>query len=123
MKALVLAAIVFGTAGIMTAQAPRYISRDDQAQIRAAVRAVTKEPILHVHAVTLSRPAPGAVAYKGIEGALENGKVVMKPRIFYERTDEVTVATGSRANLKGPSYFVRRVGRTWKVVGKSFWIR
>ena len=51
-----------------------------------------------------------------------NGKVKLAPIVQYERTDKVSVQTGSDANLTGSSYAVQKVDGKWKIVGKSLWI-
>jgi len=43
--------------------------------------------------------------------------------VVYERTDKVSVQTGSDANLTGGSYVVQKVAGKWQVTGKKgFWI-
>ncbi len=53
----------------------------------------------------------------------KNGKVQTTPIVEYERTDQVSVQTGSDANLTGGSYGVQKLGGKWKIFGKkTFWI-
>ncbi len=73
-------------------------------------------PIYESHAASNSIPR------KTVEVRLEHGKVTNIPIIVYERTDRVSVRTGSDANLTGGSYIVQRVGHAWKVIDKGSWI-
>jgi hypothetical protein len=109
-------------ASAATAQPSRHISSHDEAQIRTAIRTVTREPILEMVAICENHPVPKSIPETGIEGRIEHGKVVQRSKVFYIRTDRVTVSTGSERNLTGGAYLVKRVGTTWKVVDKSFWI-
>jgi hypothetical protein len=115
-------ALLCCVASVATAHAGRHISSHDEPQIRAAIRAVTRDPILEIVTIYENHPVPESIPEDGIEGRIEHGKVVQRPRVFYKRTDRVTVRTGSEANLKGGAYSVQRVGGAWEVVGRSYWI-
>jgi hypothetical protein len=111
-------------ASVAHAQGTRvHVSSRDRAEIRAAVRAITREPILNIDPITERHPVPGAMPVKEYElGPFKNGKVTMKPVIAYERTDRVSVRTGSDANLTGKVYTVQKAATGWKVIADSTWI-
>jgi len=106
--------------------APRinaHVSDQDLANIMAAVRAVTRESILAIDTITMSKPVPGAIARKATTvDILGPGRTRMREITVYDRTDQVGVSTGDYRNLTGPSYLVVRHGATWQVAKKSFWI-
>jgi hypothetical protein len=100
-----------------------HISQRDRDEIRAVIRAATREPILRITAVYDDRPVAGSIPRKAWRDDGRNGKVKLTPIVEYERTDKVSVQTGSEANLTGGSYGVQKLGGKWKIVGKrSFWI-
>jgi hypothetical protein len=73
-------------------------------------------------AIYENHSVPGSIPQRTVEVRLEHGKVVNIPVLVYERTDRVSVRTGSDANLTGGSYTVQRTGQTWTVIGKGSWI-
>ena len=101
-----------------------HISQRDRADIRAVIHAATQEPILRLSPVWESHPVAGSISVKMWQSnGFKNGKVQTIPVVMYERTDMVSVQTGSDANLTGGSYGVRKVGGKWKLFGKkTFWI-
>ena len=98
------------------------VSQHDRDDIRAAIRAVTREPILGLTPVYEPDRVPGSIPVQMSRDDGRNGKVHLTPITEYERTDMVSVMTGSHSNLTGGSYAVRKVGGKWKVVNKRFWI-
>ena len=86
------------------------------------MRAVTREPILDISPIYESHSVPGSIPQKTVEVRIEHGKVVNIPIVVYERTDRVSVRTGSDANLTGGSYTVQRVAASWRVIHKGSWI-
>jgi hypothetical protein len=101
-----------------------HISRRDHDEIRAVIHAATREPILRLSPVYDSHRVAGSIPVKMWRtDGFKNGKLQTTPIIQYERTDKVSVQTGSDANLSGGSYEVQKLGGKWKIVGKKgFWI-
>lgn len=99
------------------------VSGQDITKILAAVRAVTREPILAIDTITVNKAVPGAIARKAATAdILGPGRTRMRQIVVYDRTDQVAVSTGDYRNLTGGSYLVVRRGATWRVTEKSFWI-
>ena len=86
------------------------ISPDDVAPIRAAVRKLTREPLIEIESVLTFRPIRGAVFVHA-----------HSPRPLYERTDRVGVRTGIPGHHGGNYYEVQKVFRRWKVVSTRQW--
>jgi hypothetical protein len=101
-----------------------HISQRDRIEIRAVIHAATQEPILRFSPVWESHLVAGSIPVKMWQSnGFKNGKVQTIPIVAYERTDKVSVQTGSDANLTGGSFGVQKVGGKWKIVGKkTFWI-
>jgi hypothetical protein len=63
--------------------------------------------ILGMRPITEQHPVPGTIQVTQYQaGPIKNGKIAFKPVVAYERTDRVSVRTGSEANLTGKSYVV-----------------
>jgi hypothetical protein len=119
----VIATVFLAVCAIADPRVTAPISRDDVKQIVAVVRAATPEPILSIDPVYTKEPRPGAIPQKATElGPISAGKVQNKSIVTYIPTDQVSVRTGSERNLKGGSYKLQRVDRTWKIVFRSSWI-
>jgi hypothetical protein len=100
-----------------------HISQEDVQKVCAVIRAATREPILSIDPIYVGKPRANAIARNEFTLApSKNGKLEKKTITVYELTDEVTVRTGYQQNLQGGGYAVRRVGGTWKIVSRSFWI-
>jgi hypothetical protein len=101
-----------------------HVSQSDRVEIVAVIHAATPEPILRFSPVWESHPVAGSIPVKMWQSkGFKNGKVQTIPIVSYERTDKVSVQTGSDANLTGGSFGVQKVGGKWKIVGKKgFWI-
>ena len=114
---------VFAHSVFAAPRASAPVSAQDVAKIVAVVRAATRDPILAIDTVTVSKPVPGAIARKATTlDILGPGRTRTREIVVYDRTDRVGVSTGDYRNLTGGSYLVVRRGATWEVAGKSFWI-
>jgi hypothetical protein len=118
----VIAALYFAASSAAVFAQDVHISQQDREQIRAAIHATTREAVLRFTPVYDSRRVAGSIPVKMWRDDGRNGKVKLTPIVEYERTDKVSVMTGSDANLTGGSYTVQKTNGKWKVVGKSFWI-
>ncbi len=102
------------------------IPRLDVRDITAAVRQVTRQPILWMYPTSTDKPVPGAISYKTVRlGPYDQRtkRIRKTPIIRYRRTDEVSVLTGSNRNVTGPAYTLQKIGGAWQVVDKGEWIR
>lgn len=100
-----------------------HISQKDSREISVIVRTVTREPIISIDPVYERQRRPGSIPHERVEVRLATGgQTETKPVVVYERIDRVAVRTGSEGNRKGGSYELQRVGHTWTIVFRSFWI-
>ena len=104
--------------------APSFLSQGDIGKISAAVHAVTSEPIISIDSMYVSKPVAGSIPRDMFTtDIIAPGKTQMRRIITYERTDRVSVRTGSLTSFKGRGYEVRKAGDRWRIVGKSVWMR
>jgi hypothetical protein len=97
-----------------------HVSDRDSATIVAAVRTVTRAPILSIYAIYYWKPIPGSVPRKAT--FLGPGCRQTREITIYERADRVGVFTGDYRNPSGGDYLVVRHGATWTVEQKGFWL-
>jgi hypothetical protein len=95
------------------------IPEQDVKEICAVVRAVTPEPIGAITTLCTTEHVPESIPYKTIEISRTGTRQV----IMYERTDFVSVQTGTRDKGSGASYQVQKLAGKWKIIHKGHWIR
>lgn len=100
----------------------RVLQRDVEA-IRAMIRTATREPLLFVDPIFVPKPVPGSIPVQRLSGRPDaRGKVRFKRITLYERTDQVSVLTGTFSAGSGGSYVLQKVGPRWKILSRGIWM-
>jgi hypothetical protein len=101
-----------------------HLSPRDVEAIRTAVRAATREPLLQVAPVLSHKPIRGCIPVKRFVGRPDmHGDVRFKWVTLYERTDQVSVLTGTPRAVSGGSYTLQKTGARWKIVSRDLWLQ
>jgi hypothetical protein len=99
------------------------VSQRDVEAIRATMRTATREPLLFVDPIYVPQPVPGSIPVPRLSGRPDaRGKVRFRRITLYERTDQVSVMTGTLSAGSGGSYVLQKVGARWKILSRGIWM-
>jgi hypothetical protein len=123
-RPLIVIATVAALTSLSAAEGIRvHVSPRDLEAIRATVGAASREPVLYIDAVIEPKRVAGSIpVQRFVSRPRGNGDVRFESVTLYERTDQVTVLTGTKRAVSGGSFLLRKSGSRWKIVSHGTWL-
>ena len=123
-RPLIVIATLAAITSLSAAESIRvHVSLRDLEAVRGTVRAATREPVLYIDSIIEPKPVAGSIPVQRlVSHPRGDGDVRFKSVTLYERTDQVSVLTGTKRAVSGGSFLLQKFGSRWKIVSHGTWL-